>query len=161
MKQLLAVAFIILVLCGVVYVWMEHYGRQDHGQLIGMALGNPSGSEVELHVVISIGMTRMAVTDSQQRLSPARLDWIPAHFDLRDSAGKAVTFSREGHSNLITDQQACNPEFFIRARLKANETHTFDYIPVAGESKRYRHRFTVPAQGQPFERAQFDLVAGS
>jgi len=159
MKQLVILSVVILVACGIAYVWMQHEWSKDQGHLVGMAVGNPQDGELELHVVVSMAMVRADVVPTAGRAGAQQWgQWIREHFELRDSAGKDVTFAREGHSNLISDQKAFNPEFFLRARLRARETYTFDYIPVKSEGRHYRHTFTVPAEGLSFHRAQFDPV---
>jgi hypothetical protein len=158
-KQMLVTAAVILVACTVGYYWLHHYWSQDQGHLIGVALGNPRDGKVELHVVVSRGMVRAQAPPVAGRGGAILWDqWTRDHFDLRDSAGKAVEMTRMGHSTLISDQKACNPEFFLQAWLRAGERYTLDYVPVSTDPQRYRHPFTVPPEGRPFERAHFALV---
>ncbi len=159
MRQMLIIGGVILVLCGIGFVWLDHEWHKDHGVVIGMAAGNPQEGELELHIVVSMGMVTADIVPAGGRGGALLWDqWISDHFSLRDAAGKNVTFAREGHSTLISDQKAFNPEFFLRARVKAGQTYTLDYTPVAGEPRRCRNTFTVPPEGLPFQRAQFDPV---
>lgn len=159
MKQLVIISAVILIVCGIAYAWMQHEWSKDQGHLIGIAAGNPQGDELELHIVVSMAIVHADVLPTGGRGGAILWNqWITDHFELRDSAGKDVTFVRDGHSTLISDQQAFNPEFFLRARVRGGQTYTFDYIPVKSEGRHYRRVFTIPAEGLPFQRAQFDPV---
>lgn len=155
MKKLVIWTIIGSAACFAGIMWINHQRTKDPGCLIGFALGNPQDGVVELHVVISTGMTQ---TGDALPAAGSRGQWIRGHFELRDDSARTVGLVLLAHSSLISERQARDPEFFLEAKLQAGRTYTLDYIPRRAESKRYRHTFAVPAAGQTFKRAYFDLV---
>ena len=158
MKKLVIWVIIGTLVCFAGLMWIDHERSKDPGYLIGFTLGNPQDGVVELHMVVSMGMTRT----EERRLASGEAgswdQWIRDHFELRDDSAQTVGLVLLAHSSLISERQAHNPEFFLKVKLQAGGTYTLDYIPRRAESKRYRHAFTVPAAGQPFKRVYFDLV---
>lgn len=159
MKQAMIGAAVILMLAGLGYWLLQREWTKDRGHQIGYALGNPNNGDVELHVVVSRQMTLIqGPRPTPGGGSQSWVDWVKEHFDLRDAAGQQIPMSRCGTSTVINEREAFNPEFYVWAHVRAGTTYTLDYIPTFGGSKRYRHTFTVPPEGQKFERIYFETV---
>lgn len=158
MKQLMIALVVFLVLAAAGYWLLEREWSKDRGPQIGYALGNPTAGDVELHVVVSREMSMIEKPRLTQSGAQQWLDWVKEHFDLRDAAGQQIPLARSGTSIVINEHEAFNPEFYVWARVHAGTTYTLDFIPVAGQPKRYRRTFTAAAEGQKFERDYFETV---
>jgi hypothetical protein len=160
MKKLVVWMVVLGGACGLGLWFLRHVASKSAGFAVGYALGNPHEDNVELHVVVSISMIRY----EGPRLSGSGAtlwdDWIAEHFAVRDASGQKVTLQKVGWSDLITERQANNPEFYLVGKLRARGTYTFDYIPFRDSTLRFRHTLTVLSQGQPFERRIFRQMMG-
>jgi hypothetical protein len=162
MKKLVVWTLVGTALCFVGLVWLNRARSKDPGYLIGFALGNPSGDSVELHVVVSAGMTGGDNSGAGGAGDTAAVEqWINHHFVLRDSSGQAMPLRQIAASSLISERQAHDPAFYLVAKLRPGTTGTLDYIPSVTASKRYRHTFPVPPDSTPFQRVYFKPVVGS
>ena len=150
-------ALVLVGLCGVGFWWLQSKMTEKLGFMVGYAMGDPGEETIQMHVIVSMPMVN---TEGRRRTKDGRLttweEWIEEHFDLRDDAGRKVPLAREAWSSLISQQQASNPEFFMRAELRKGVNYIFDYIPIRDDWFRYRHNFTAPADSQPLVRATFE-----
>ena len=163
MKPRVIVSVILIGACCFGGWYLYRQATEDPGLPISLAFGNLNEGEVELHVVVSIGMV---ATEGLRALvlsdgAPSRQtwdEWIAEHFDLHDDSGQRVQLRRDGHSSLISDQQAHNPEFYLVGKLLVGVNYTFDYIPRRDWNIHHRQRFTAPAEDRPFQRLYFETV---
>ncbi|MFH1745859.1 MAG: hypothetical protein ABIG44_02330 [Planctomycetota bacterium] len=142
---------------------LKSFKSEETSFVIGFAIGNLFEDQLEMHIIVSPDITGV---EGQRRIPLASGgnsvqtwdEWIAEHFNIIDSAGQKVTFRKVGFSNLITEQQAHSPEFFISGKVRARETYTVEYIPFAREILCYRQTVTVTAEGQPFKRHDFPMA---
>ncbi len=135
--------------------------HDDPGQYLAMACGNPDGGTVEFQVAIGL----LTVRRDPPRLMHGKHgaveqwdDWISAHYTLRDQSGNEMTLERSNFGNLLPSAKVGTPDSYLRCRIPAPGTYTFDFVPVVSEEKRYRCDFTCEADGRPYERIQLALV---
>ena len=159
MKGLIGLFAVGIVGC-VGYLVMTRYMTQDQGQMIGYAIGNPDGEEMEIHVVVSGRITRT---------NPVRVDlmtgiqywdeWVEEHYELRGGDGTRVPLRRMGYSSLIPDLEAGGtPDSFLIGKVRKGVTYTFDVILNKAGSPRYRNTFIVPPEGVELVREIFEPV---
>lgn len=136
--------------------------NEDQGLPIAIAFGNPADNDVEVHVVITMGMKNTEYARVDFDTGTEYWDeWVEEHFELRGDSGDTVSFIRTTHSGLINLQKAGSTfEFFLKGKVQGGENYTFDYIPKRAESRRYRHAFTAPAGEKKMKRYTFKLADG-
>jgi hypothetical protein len=156
MKIRAVVGLVIVVGCVAGGWYLLGRASEDPGFPMGIAFGNPHDGTIELHLVVELGMVR---TEGLKAHPAGGLetwdDWIADHFDLRDSAGTKLQLTKDGWSDVIGQDQAKNPEFFLKGKLKAGESYTLKYIPRRAGLVKHRHSFTAPATAQKFQRVFF------
>jgi hypothetical protein len=156
MKSLIIFGVVALAALFATFYFMGK-GMEDDGDIpFGMAVSKIENGEGLLEVLVTFGMTRAEsakVVGGVQQWDR----WVAEHFDLRDANGGKVEFRRSNFGKNITEQQAMTPEFYLQANVKPG-AYTLDYIPVLADKTRFRHKFTVPAGGIPFERPSLKLV---
>lgn len=159
MKGLIGFGVVALAaLCGVFWYLGSQMG-EDNDLPFGMAASKPQNGECELLFVVSMAMPRIQ-GPKLDRGAVMWDKWVAEHFQLRDKNGKLYSMTRSMHGNsaLISDQQAMNPEFYLRALVPPGE-YTIDYIPVLEEKRRMRLKFTIGNEGMPFERRSLRTVS--
>lgn len=150
--------FGVLVVVG--FIYFSNSMQEGQGVTFAYAVGNPNGDEQEIHVVIQ----PLTITRNPPKVDPVSGntlwdDWLKDHFELLANDGARVDFIRRSNSSLISDQKARGaPEFYLVGTVKTGETYMFDHITGDDMSERYRDKFTVPSDGLPFKRTNFESV---
>lgn len=145
------------ILLGVGYYWFTSKVDRETSTPIGLAIGPAAEGQCPIHIVVSMGMARA----EEPRLEHGVMNWekwIAEHFELKSAAGEVVPLRRLHHSNLISDQQAMTPDSFLVGQVKPGQQYTLTYRPRTYEPARFRHAFTVSANGEPFARYMFQPV---
>jgi len=156
--RIIIVLALMVVLAIAGYFIVQKAGATDPGRMVNYALGDPIDGKRQLDVEVSKAMT--ALDPPPEDFGGNWSGWIGDHWELRDSSGQLVRLRSAGTSSNVGAHRGDEPDFFLTTTVRANETYTLDYIPVAAEGKRYRHTFTVPAEGPYFKRLFFTPVDG-
>lgn len=156
MKALVA----LVVIGGIVCLggwWIMSEATKDPGVPIAIAFGNPKGQEIELHVVVAMGMTSTERPSTNLRTGAVEWgEWVDEHFDLHAESGDKVPLKFRNGSELIPAHKAGGvPEGYLFGKVRPDTKYTFDYIPKAAESKRYRYVFAAPAEPLSIQRVTF------
>jgi len=153
----LVILVVLAIVALVVGAWVmnSQYGGEPP-VLVGLAFGNPSTENVEMHVVVGMGYER----PRRDPLTGAQLwdEWFDEHYDLRADSGERVSLRRANNSPFITERDAGYPEFFLIAVLRQGVNYTFDFTPRVAEGTPHRFTFTAPSESVPFARRRFEPV---
>ncbi len=149
----------LLVLAGVVVGmwWGASKVTTQDSFLVSLAFGFPKDDEIEMHVVISMGMTALEAP----RLDPLKgkvnwEGWVTDHFELRDPAGEVVQLFYKSGSDVIPGNKIRGAaEGYLFARVKKGVEYTLDYTPKRAESTHFTHTFTAPSADVPVETPAF------
>jgi hypothetical protein len=149
----------LLVLAGVVVLawWGVDKMTTQDSFLVSMAFGFPKDDEIEMHVVVSMGMTALEAP----RLDPlkGKVDWegwVTNHFELQDAAGHRVQIFYKSGSDVIPANKVRGvAEGYLFARLRRGVAYTLEYAPKRAESTRFTHGFTAPDSEAPLETPAF------
>jgi len=161
MKQMAIGVLVIAVAALGVAVYLNREVSKEPGFMLGFAVGNPQSGQLELHIVVQgIMIRKQGPRLASNSAAPLWDEWIDQHFHLRDAAGNTLPLRKDGWSKLIDDRAAMNPEFFLKGTLQAGDSYTLEYQPYREERKVYRYQFTVPADGMPFSRPNFEPTEG-
>jgi len=162
MKQLVGfgVLLMLAVFGGFLFLGVA---SEERDYLVGLAIGNPQGDSIELHVAVSLGMAncegRKAIMLSDGSVAAQNeFEWIDEHFILRDTDGNRVPLRKVGHSNIVSAGKALNPEYFLVGQLKIGQSYTFDYKPFRDVPSVDRYAFTATAEGQKYERVALTTI---
>ena len=153
---------VIIVAIGLGIWWQTSKVSTDPGQLIGLAFGNETGQTIEMHVVVTMIMSKVEGPKLKGTKTVTFLDWegwVEDHFELRDAEGQRVGLRRTQNSNLMKGATRLGtPDFYLAADLTPGTQFTLDYVPIFAGGVRYRHSFTAPAERTTFKRHTFALV---
>lgn len=158
MKQVAAVVIALLVVAVAGMWWLNRAAHSEQGEMIGFAVGKAESGAQPIHIVVSMGMARGGQGAAG---AAAKFDdeWIAGKFTIRDAAGgPPIRLHKAGHSALISEQKAANPEFFVEGSLKPGTKYIFDYRPASDSPDVYRYEFTTVEAGIPFARQVFTRV---
>ena len=152
----------LIVLLGIgFFFWSVFLGGEtlrDPGRPLAIAFGAPRGDVMQMHLGVSPMIPR-ADPPGTARGRVLWKEWTAEHFQLRDDSGKVVPLRRMVTSGLLLGKKLGGaPEFVLWAELKKGGKYTFDFVPVAAKSKRYRHSFTVPSEPREVGRRTFNPV---
>lgn len=146
MKNLLVVGLVLGG--GVLLGWygLNSVTTQD-SFLVSIAFGFPKDGDIELHGVVSMGMSAQEPPRVDVKtLKPNWDEWVDQHFELRDAANQSVkVYFRTSTDVIPTNKIKGTAEGYFSAKLKQNTAYTLDYIPKRAEPTRFRHAFTAPA----------------
>ncbi len=142
-----------------IYMMMASSGGGGGSNVsIPLAFGNPAGGEIDMDIVVGV---LMANTDRMHQVEDGRFTWekwISAHFKLEGSAGM-MPLKRINNSAVIQEKELRGTqEFFMTTKLQIGQSYMLDYIPVAGQLKRYRYSFTAPGATAKVKNVTFELV---
>ena len=128
------------------------------GVSIPLAFGNPAGGEIDMDIVVGVLMAR---SDPMHQVEGGRFTWekwISVHFKLEGSVGM-MPLKRINNSAVIQEREVRGTqEFFMTTRLQIGQSYMLDYIPVAGQLKRYRYSFTAPGATAKVKNVTFEMV---
>jgi hypothetical protein len=158
MKKL-AVVIVMLALIGVIWVAANKFTEFKSFQ-ISIAYGFPKEGEIEMHTVISMGMTALETPTFNPKTGQLDWDaWIANHLDLRDAGGKQVHIDYMKGSDVVNTKKLPGvPEGFLLARVKQGGTYTYDYKPHMADPFKLRYEFTAPTADKPVEWCKFEKV---
>ncbi|MHC4089206.1 MAG: hypothetical protein ACYSVY_02825 [Planctomycetota bacterium] len=156
-------AFVLIVLLiGFGAWWYTSQTTGDAGYLIGLAFGNETDEIIDLHLVVSMRMSKIDAPKLKFVNEVSLLDWeswVEDHFQLLDPQSQPVPLRRTQNSNLMKGARRLGtPDFYLAAQLRPGLSYTLDYIPIVAKGKRYRHILTAPAEYTTFQRVAFEPV---
>ena len=156
MKKL-AVVMVMLVLIGVGWFAANKFTEFKDFQM-SIAYGFPKEAEIEMHTVISMGMTALEAPTFNPKVGGLDWDgWIANHLDLRDASGKQVHIDfLKGSDVLNTKKVPGVPVGFLLARVKQGAKYTYDYKPHMADPLKLRYEFTAPTADEPVEWCKFE-----
>ncbi|MBI1824932.1 MAG: hypothetical protein HY287_14535 [Planctomycetes bacterium] len=157
MSKKLGVVFFMLVLIAVGWVAANKFTEFKDFQ-ISIAFGFPKETEIEMHVVASMGMTALEAPTFNPKVGGVDWDaWVANHFDLRDASGKQVHIDFMKGSDVVNTKKLPGvPEGFLFARVKQGGKYTFDYKPKLADPMKLRYAFTAPTADKPVEWCKFE-----
>ncbi len=161
MKAIVILAVILVILGAGIWGYIMRESMRDQGCWVACAYGNDEDSNIEMHVMIEMGMVVRDRPRLDDKGEPLWNEWISDHFDLRDASDEAVPFTRIGWSSLIDDEKSfAVPEFYAKYTLQKGSKYTFDFVPsVRVEKQRhYRYCFTAPGEPKKMHREVFEFV---
>jgi len=151
--------FGLLALAGVVVLawWAVNKITTQDSFLVSLAFGFPKDEDIEMHVVISMGMTALEAPRLDPLKGTINWDaWVDEHFDLRSASGDAVKlFYKTGSDVVPANKIRGAAEGYVFGKLKRGVEYTLDYIPKRAEPTRFRHTFTAPDTDVPVETPAF------
>ena len=161
MKTLFSGLGVLFVLLTGVYVFLIREMYADHGHSILVAFGIPDQDTIQMHLSVPILTYRRDPPRPGPKDLPLIKEWIEDHYILRNAAGERTKLQRHGSSGLVEQSRASSAaEFFLMATLKKGTSYTLDFIPILGESNRYRYEFTAPHEPEEVFSRIFVPVKG-
>lgn len=141
--KVIALVFVVAVATG--GWWAVQTITSDDSFSVQIAFGVPHEGTIELHAVVSMGMTAR----EGPRIAPnGKLnwaEWVEEHFDLRTVSGQRLPLALRSSCDVIKPAQVTGtPEGYLFAKVEQGGDYQFDYKPKRAEAKRYRHVFTAP-----------------
>jgi len=156
-----ALVLVVVLGGGVVLGWwgLNSVTKQD-SFLVSIAFGFPKDGEIELHGIISLGMTAQEPPRLDPKLRGVNWDeWLTQHLQLRDAADQPVKVLYKSGTDVIPANKIKGAvEGYFFARMKQNAPYTLDFIPKRAEPMRFRHAFTAPAEAAQVETPAFQRV---
>jgi len=153
--------FLVVVLAIGAGVWYStRQMTSDPGQVVGLVFGNETDQSIEMHLVVTMIMSRVEgprVKIANTVIIQSWDGWITDHFQLTDPEGQAVTLRRQQNSNLMKGTRG-TPDFFLAADLTPETQYTLEYVPRVADGNRYRYTFTAPTELTAFKRYTFEPV---
>lgn len=151
-----------LFLCLLAFVGSAFLSREamrDPGRPLPVVFGVPMGNKIQIHLGVppTVPLVDPPNRDPDDPLSWP--EWVEEHFQLRKKDGSVIPLQRMGTSGLLLGEKAAGaPEFALWAEIEQGQEYEFDFIPIMGETKVYRHVFTAPTEQTKVFRENFALV---